>query len=275
MFISDSIKTEVTTVTPRMAEDLLAKNTSNRRVSRNNYVRVKEAMERGEWELNGEAIKIARDGRILDGQHRLMVCAELGKSFDTLIVYGLLDETQDTMDTGKSRTIADVFTLNGVPNAARMAAIVAAIIRAENYGLKAGLYYTSGGYPVTAKQALARLESEPALHELNGTAQKVRKLGLGSALPATLYYHFSKLDTDDADYFFDKLATGEALENGDPILTLRNHLVNLMSERGERNKRYISAVFIKAWNKYRAGEQCLLLKFRPGGANPEAFPEPK
>jgi hypothetical protein len=34
-------------------------------------------------------------------------------------------------------------------------------------------------------------------------------------------------------------------------------------------------VFIKAWNAYRSGETIELLRWSPGGAKPERFPEPR
>ena len=84
MFISNTIKTEVVTVTPEMARKLLEQNSRNRKVSKGNYAQVLEAMTAGEWELNGEAIKSAREGTLLDGQHRCLVSAENDIPFQTL-----------------------------------------------------------------------------------------------------------------------------------------------------------------------------------------------
>lgn len=275
MFISKTIKTEIVTVTPEIAGILLARNTRNRRISKPNYLRVKEAMAKGEWEFNGEAIKIAADGTILDGQHRLFVSSEIGVSFKTIIVYGLPPETQDTMDTGKARTIADVLTLHQVPSATRVAAIVSAIIRTERHGLRAALSQGGSAYPVTSKQVLARIEQEPELLELPRFIRDVGKLFGGSATPATLYYTFSKINAEDAEDFFGRLGTGQDLSAGDAILALRNLLQALKSDRGEKSQRYVAAVAIKAWNKYRDGEQVGTLRFSLGGANPERFPEPR
>lgn len=275
MYISKTIKTDIITVTPDIARELLEQNTKNRRISKVNYSKVLEAMSNGEWELNGEAIKIARDGRVLDGQHRLMVAANNDLTFQTLIVYGLEDETQSTMDTGKSRTIADVLSIHGYENASRLAAIVTGIIRKERWGLKAGVYSHTSGYPVTAKQVLERIEEEPSLTELTVPAARMMKAGLSSRLAGVLYYVFSEIDQEDADDFFSKLETGELLERGNPILTLRNALINMKeSMRGTRSQTYMAAITIKAWNKYRAGEEATQLRFTPGGKTPERFPKP-
>lgn len=276
MFISNTIKTDIVTITPQLAAQLLEQNTGNRKVSKANYNRVLEAMSKGEWELNGEAIKIARDGRILDGQHRLMVAAENDLTFQTLVVYGLPDQTQDTMDTGKSRTASDVLAINGYPSTNNLASIVAGIIRDERWGLKPATAPGNAGGPVTPKQVLARVQQEPSLVELMQFAVRVRnKTGLSGKLAGVLYYHFSKIDQQDTDYFFERLANGDGLERGNPILTLREALFSLKENaKGIRNSQYIAALVIKAWNKYRRGESCSILRYSPGGAKPESFPEP-
>jgi hypothetical protein len=70
-------------------------------------------MRRGEWRVNGEAIKISRDGKILDGQHRLMAVLEADVAIETLVITGLEPEAQETMDQGRARSLADVFKLRG------------------------------------------------------------------------------------------------------------------------------------------------------------------
>lgn len=274
MFISNSIKTEPATITPEIAEKLLAQNSSNRKVSQRNLDVIKESMSRGEWVLNGEAIKIDRTGKVLDGQHRLMACLETGTTFKTLVVYGLPDAAQDSMDTGKSRTLADVLSIRGYKNAAALAAIVVAIMRAERWGIRAGAINQRGN-PITIKQAMARIEVEPDLTELPTIVMQHPRVGISSRTAGLLYYVLTGIDPDDAQYFFDKLLTGEGLERGNPILTLRNQLINLKSERGQKKQDYIAALAIKAWNKFRDGEKSSVLRFTPGGANPEAYPEPK
>lgn len=274
MFISNSIKTEPATITPEIAEKLLAQNSSNRKVSQRNLDVIKESMSRGEWVLNGEAIKVDRKGKVLDGQHRLMACLETGTTFKTLVVYGLPDAAQDSMDTGKSRTLADVLSIRGYKNAAALAAIVVAIMRAERWGIRAGAINQRGN-PITIKQAMARIEVEPDLTELPTIVMQHPRVGISSRTAGLLYYVLTGIDPDDAQYFFDKLLTGEGLERGNPILTLRNQLINLKSERGQKKQDYIAALAIKAWNKFRDGEKSSVLRFTPGGANPEAYPEPK
>lgn len=274
MFISDTIKTEVITVTPRLAKQLLEQNTGNRKVSKTNLARVKTAMERNEWVLNGEAIKIAKDGRILDGQHRLHASVETDTTFDTLIVYGLSDDTQESMDAGKARTASDALAIRGYKSVHSLAAITTAIIKSEQWNIKAAVTTASASYAVTTKQVVDRVEREPGLMDLVRTAVKFPKVGLSGKLAGLLYYVLSEIDAEDTEDFFHKLLSGENLDRGHPALTLRNLLLRLKDERGLKDQSYIAALTIKAWNRYRDGQEVLHLRYAPGGARPEPFPEP-
>jgi hypothetical protein len=44
---------------------------------------------------------------------------------------------------------------------------------------------------------------------------------------------------------------------------------------GQRNARWMTAITIKTWNAFRNGDEIGQLKWRAGGAAPEAFPIPK
>jgi hypothetical protein len=275
MLNTNNINAEVVTVTPEYAKALLERNIGNRKVAPANLSKVSESLRSGEWKLNGEAIKIAKDGRILDGQHRLTACVETGISFTTLVITGLEPETQETMDSGKSRTVADALSIRGYKSAVNLASIATGIVRRDRYGLRPAISAGASSYPVTTPQVVARIESEPSIIDVVPIAQQANKAGMTSKTAGILYYVFSEIDPDDAVDFFHKLSKGDGLEAGNPILTLREALLVMKSERGSANQTYIAAIAIKAWNKYRDGEPMKLARFRTGGANPETFPEPK
>lgn len=262
----------VVTLTPEMAADLLARNPRNRKVSKANYSIVRRAIENGEWMLNGEAIKIDTNGVILDGQHRCHAVVDSGISIQTFIIEGLPGDTQETMDTGKARNLGDVLAIRQEANASTLASVVRALTLRESVGLKASIGRQG---TVTIKECTDFLEANPWCRDILGTCKRVaRNTPLAAPTVAALWVTFQELDPEDCDFFFDRLVTGEDMGEGDPIFVLRRQFNALSKERGERNKVYIAAITIKAWNKFRAGEQAGMFKFRPGGAKPEAFPEP-
>lgn len=110
-------------LTPGLAKLLLRRNKKNRNIrpaTVTDYARDMAVF----WPLNGEAIKIARNGDVLDGQHRLHACEKADTSILTFIVGNLPPETQDTMDSGMRRTTADVLTLRDEDHSTALAAIL-------------------------------------------------------------------------------------------------------------------------------------------------------
>ena len=105
--MGEKITAKVETITPEIAKTMLGENVNNRRISRDNVNLFAREIRNGEWRFNGEAIKFGKDGRLLDGQHRGLAVIAADKPLTTLVIRGLEDETQQTMDSGKTRTLGD------------------------------------------------------------------------------------------------------------------------------------------------------------------------
>lgn len=270
--VTPSITAEVITIDLELAKSLLANNTHNRNPKPSNLKKVVRALQNGEWALNGEAIKIAADGTILDGQHRLIGIVQTGISMTTLVIRGLANETQETMDGGSPRSAADVLKLRGEDNCVTLASIAKKVRLAETISIKAAV---SNSYVLTTSEVVRTVDETPGLRDTAKQANRVSQhTGMSASLAGLLIHVFYKIDQDDAEFFFDKLVTGELLKQGDPIYHLRKTLAEVKAVRGQKSMTFVAAVAIKAWNKYRAGEQVSILKFAAGGANPENFPEP-
>lgn len=263
----------VVDINPSLASEMLDKNVKNRKVSNRNFGTLVRAMTNGEWELNGEAIKVDSNGFVLDGQHRLHAILESGVTIRTFLIEGLPSSTQDTMDTGKSRGLADVLAIRGETNATVIAAVTRRIFLYRRYGLRSA---TMASFPTTVKETLRFLDSNEWIKDLATPSSRIgRTAKLPGALTGLLMVAFGEIDQTDADDFFEKLMTGAGLDAGSPILALRKQLAKLHEDKGATNQTYLAAIAVKAWNKYRAGESASLLKFSPGGANAEKFPEPR
>jgi hypothetical protein len=271
--VTPALHAEVLTITPEMAEQFLAKNTHNRNPKSSNLKKVVRALSNGEWKLNGEAIKIATSGAILDGQHRLLAIVQTGIPMTTLVIRGLESDTQETMDGGSPRTAADALKLRGEANFTTLAAVAKKICTYNAAGLRAA---TGTSFTITTAEILAAADSTPGIRD---TARYANNIAAGTGMTASivglLFHIFSAIDADDATFFFDRFHDGEMLAKGNPIYELRRTLENVKSVRGEKSQTFIAAVTIKAWNKFREGESVALLKFTAGGATPEKFPEPK
>lgn len=270
-------------LTPELAEKWLAQNTHNRNLRERAVMAYARDMEAGNWAENGESIKFAdgdvtliggRDplhgGALLDGQHRLQAIALSGVTVKMLVVTGLKNAAQETMDDGRKRTLADALHLRGEANATILGSILRRVVMWEQ-----GSYRNSGTYTPTNTECLTFLAAHPETRASTEVAAALRK---PTQLPASVlglsHWLFTRIDIEDANWFFNKLGTGAIDEELHPILALRRLARNASDNTGRVPEDKLLACVIKAWNSYRAGEKIRLLAFRPGGANPEKFPMP-
>lgn len=270
------ITAKVEKITPSIAEGMLAHNTHNRNIVPKSLKVIERALRLGEWELNGEAVKIAGDGTILDGQHRLTACVNTGVSFETFVIRGLPMETQESMDGGAKRTAAQLLTLRGIPNATYQAAIARSLIIREHSSLKlATTPRTTEFSPTRTEIVRFAVENQDRIQYLvHKCSQLSKRIPLGTGATAALVEEFEKVDADDAAFFFERILDGQNLAKGDPIYALRDYYQKVVDKVAvHRDPAYVAAITVKAWNAYRVGRTVTLLRFKPGGANPEKFPE--
>lgn len=265
------ISAGLVTVTPKLAEHLLARNTHNRGISKARVEQYAGDMRRGEWQLNGEAIKIAVDERILDGQHRLVAVLEADVDVQMLVISGLPHAAQETMDQGRNRTMGDVLKLRGEKSCNTLASAARIVCCYELHGRP----FTDGYKAAPSISQTSRtLDRNPDLRASCALAARTRRPWLPISTAAGLHYLFSIADPAGAEDFFAKLCTGAALDVCSPIYVLRERLLKEHHDTGEHtiSIKVKMALIVKAWNAYQAGEQPARLTWRPGGANPEPFP---
>jgi hypothetical protein len=265
---------EVIEITPELAREWLGFNTRNRPMRARTVSAYAWDMLSGNWQWNGESIKFAADGTLLDGQHRLNAITEAGITVRMLVIRGLPGETQDTVDGGVKRKFSDVLALRGERLAVGLAALTRRVAIWEATGMVAG----RSAHAPTNSQMLQVLEKYPWLREVAASsALTAAKCDLPASIIGFCTWRFNGLPdaADDVTFFFQRLADFQGLTKGDPIYELRKASESSRSVRGERSEVYLTAITIKAWNAYRDGRQVGLLTFKPGGARPEKFPEPK
>lgn len=267
---------ELVEITPTLAREWLGFNTHNRNVRARVVLAYAADMAAGDWGWNGESIKFAADGTLLDGQHRLAAIAESGCTVPMLVVRGLKNEAQETVDGGIKRNFADVLKLRGEQHALLLAAIVRRVTIWDSTGLAGGY---NGKLGVTNAQMLQALERHPWLRDIaQPTAMVALHCGLPGSIVGFCWWLFSMLDGEDVsgdvEFFFARLSDGQSMVKGDPIYELRRAAENSKTVRGQRSERFLTAITIKAWNAYRDGVKIGLLTFRPGGEKPERFPLP-
>lgn len=262
-------RTDVIMVTPAIAKEWLARNTHNRRMRTAKVNEFARDMQAGNWAMNGETIKFAADGVLLDGQHRLSAIVKAGVSVELLVVTGLDAATQHTMDVGAKRTTGDAFKLTDEKNTTLLAAIVRRV-----WAWERGDHRFSLNIAPTITEAQEFLAANPPLRRSAEISTRVRGQFkyAPSSITGVAHFLFNQLSPSDAAMFFTRIADGAELPAGHPILTLRKRLIS-DSESAKRVPDYVQlAALIRAWNAMRAGQRPT--HFKPIAAD-DRMPMPK
>jgi hypothetical protein len=265
-------KLDIIALTPDMAIKLLEYNKFNRPLSQTHVDRIARQIAEDKWRFNGDTIKIAASGDIVDGQHRLWAVASGHKSVETCIVHGVMRDAFATIDTlSKTRGFGDTLMINGVTR-----------YRATIAGALGWLLRYQRGTISTNRDSKNKIENsdiEQAYGEHHGlmrAAEIVRPAVAGLASPAVitfLYYVFADRDQELADRFIKTLEDPAGISARDPFFRFRVHLTAAQSNR--RDIALTIALAIKAANHAKAGDKIDQLKWVTQGKFKEEFPKLK
>ena len=109
-----SMRCKVMTITPEIAEALLAKNTTNRPLDKKKVQAWLKEMQANRWKLTHQGVAFASDGTLVDGQHRLHAIIENGTTVEMLVFLDCDKDSFDVLDVGKQRSHNDILRLGGV-----------------------------------------------------------------------------------------------------------------------------------------------------------------
>lgn len=248
---SDLVIEEVN-ITPEMAGNWLQCNRHNRPARRSHVAFLANEILSGHWQVNGQAIVIAEDDEVLDGQHRLMAIIEAGRPARSLVIYGVSPEAFKTIDTGAVRTGADALVLH-FPEASPV--IVKAVASAVRWCVRIERQFHGVSAKISNSEIIEYTESHPSLFHcaeiLNGYPKDGRPVSLACA--TALYEMFSRKDAALADSFMRKFYTGEQIGLQEPEFVLRQMLI----KDAQRLQGYPAEIkmkmCVKAWNWRRRG----------------------
>ena len=270
MVSNTGVEYAVETITPDIAKEWLAQNTDNRKFRTSVGEKYARDMRNGEWTENGDAIRFAGDGTLLDGQHRLWGCLHSGRSIVALVVRNLSNASQDTMDDLAKRTLGDTFNFHGISGANSAASIVRRILMWQN-----GYLSNVGTYQPSKAESLAAIREDHSIAvavDAAGTMQRRR------IVPPTIigltWWVFWSIDEDDCEEFWHALHTGESLSADSPIYIVREQIQRHMNREGRVAETALLAWIIKAWNHYRA-DKALSPSYKYTLKANERIPEPK
>lgn len=258
------MRIDVVTFTPEIAASYMKNNTMNRPISERRVRDYQEAMRRNEWSLNGETVKFAADGTLLDGQHRLLAIIRSGLAQQMLVVSGLHKDNFHTIDRGKARSIADDFSLMREKNAARLGGAVRAFAIVMDEGK---ILHRS------AIQLVKISEDHPEIsHVVNHISASKGKGFISSRIMGVIAYGYYLHGEHKAMQFADRLIDGVELAEKSPIRLLRERLIESKGSPNPISSIPMIVLCIKAWNAYVENRKLGVLRYSKDEVFPKMIP---
>lgn len=259
------------TITPTMARKFLEKNTMNRPLNQQNLDALIKEINYNNFYVTGESIKIATDGTLLDGQHRLEAILHSGKAVKMFLMEGLEKDSFKYMDTGRSRQASDVLAIEGVANASKIAGMVKFIINFKN-GFYSDAAQNMSKYRITnSKISDFTNKHLKSLQDSYDFGFGKGKRLISGGIIASLHYIFKGIDEKKADDFINKLVTGTELTSGTPIHQLRERFISDQRSTRKMPSRERIALICKAWNLVRQNKKVNSLRWE---IKRDPFPKP-
>lgn len=265
-------KTEV--ITPEVARCYLEHNDINRIPNKGQIAFYANMMQNGEWQLNGEAIVFSEDGRLIDGQHRLMACVYANVPFETLVVRGVQEGAFVTIDKGRTRTHADIFRISGIANSSNISAIILKYKLMSNSpsNLSRGGEESNSKSYFSTKQSSESMMKEYGedpeywqdIYSFSASCYRRCRLFTVSFIGGVTAY-LNKEKGYEIEYvrgFFEQLYFEEITEMN-VFRTLRRMLMNDAMKAGKirMSNSYKIQLLIKAWEAYKNDKDVQCLKW--------------
>lgn len=257
-------------ITPEMASSMIAKSAAS---GRKNYRKfdnlharkLAQDMVEGRWRNNGDPVRVAVDGLIEDGQHRMSAIVQSGIPIRMIVYFDFDAEAIDVrlLDTGKGRNLGTHLAAAGLPNSSLIASTV-----------KLALVYQRGEWATTEnlpRHALRDSECheyveawKETLIDCAALANRCRRVATVSLVGALLFVGCrgaKPSEREQAVEFVEKLANGSDLKLDDPVYSLRRRLMDSRSSKFKRLTPYADRnLMTTGWNKHVSGKPCRIIQ---------------
>lgn len=266
---------EMEEITPERAQELLDRNKRNRHIRGSIVEQYARDMTNGNWYNVGDTIKISVDGDLLDGQHRLRAIILSETTQKMMVVSGLEPETQNVMDSGARRTLADALNFSGYHNVTTLAAVARfGIAMDKGMGARFGGLGRQAG--ISNSEALEWVERNPTILPAVqlSAARWAKYIDAPPTALAYAWWKLSEIDPEKAHEFFEGMATMSTSGQGDPRVALMRLLQRVRTDRVRLSHSMALSAIYRAWNAWRKGDSMNAMRTEVNG-EPVAIPKPR
>jgi hypothetical protein len=256
--------------TPELAKHYLSKNINNRRINDQRVQGYVNDMLAGRWkEDTFEFIKIAKDGTVLDGQHRLSAVIKSNSAINLHFVFELEKSIFDVLDTGKPRGNNDALKIAGIPNSIVVSSVIQGYLSIKNCNLSSKNKDKS-----LSNTALLDYYNQNINYWNNKSKYTMSKRlafsgVLTSKVIGSLSCLFDEINIDDSLDFMDQLTSGLNITNNSVHLLRKKLIANKINKFNAVSEKIVYAWIIRCWNAYRKNIELKIIKYAP---NSDDFP---
>ena len=267
--VQSDIQIEKISISPAFAAELLKGNVANRSLIKRKIAQYVSDMKNGLWTPDtAETVKLTKNMRVLDGQHRLHAIVIAGVTIDMFVAYNVPETAMNNIDTGTARSVKNIVELNGIPNAQHISSMLKKYIAYVMFpNLPDHDPVKKGG--ADANMVLKLYNEKPdTWQEIVSKISKSKKI-FKIELSYLMAWYGLCLDIDEADttLFFDMLIAGLFTNEKDPIRLLREYLISNKVGNDSRATQY--AIFVKAWNLFRSKKTVSILRYQSNEIYPK------
>lgn len=256
------------TLTPEMATQLLESNAMNRPLSDTHVQRIAGQIRAGKWRFNGDTIKVAEGGDVLDGQHRLWAVIESKTPVETCIIYGIERDAFATVDTlRKPRSGSDILALCGATRDRQTIAMgLTWMLRWQRGVLES---YKAPQNRIENSDVEDAFRSHPGIVRAAERARHIRTLA-NPGIMTFLYYIMVNRNMELAERMMNTLEDPAGVRVSDPFYRLRSYFT---ADHHRRKEPLVTiALAIKAANAAKIDKKVEVLNWKHQGERVEAFP---
>jgi hypothetical protein len=241
----------IETITPQMAEEYLTHNTRNRKIVAAHVDAIARDIRAGNWMMNAQPICFARDGRLLNGQHRLSAVLQAGEAIEVPVMRGLPEEAYATYDIHAKRgpQLGAAFDNFGDKPLVAAAAVLLWKRELKPSGVR--------NAKPTPAEVMKIIEQHPRLLEMRTFGRKMIEFGRGSVL-AYAAYCIERDDPEMSRVFLERFETGADLPRGHLILELRKRMQIMRRERTSQEEQLKE--LLGAWARFKESPDLERLK---------------
>jgi len=245
------MKTQVMQITPELAQQFLAKNTSNRKIMNTVVAGYVREMKAGYWHETHQGIAFYEDGTLADGQHRLTAITKAGISVNMVVTFDLKKPAALGIDCGAKKGQADVLVISGEDWATKDTVAILSLI----------LFGGRKKSPTEIKNCASHDLLDAVRFACEAVAGHARGIGNASVRGAIALAVLNGVDKSVVQGFCSVLKSGINRESGDvSVILLRNTLLTSKTQKSGSDREKAMRTTQNALKAYMSGVDLKLLK---------------